>query len=101
MKKEEIDTMSFNKFIRLLVSLFLVWWLAGFVLSVGWNWFITPLFKLPSLNVPIATGLYTLINFVLPTNQESEDKSSLELIVGSVTMCLAALIMFWVCHQVI
>jgi hypothetical protein len=45
------------------IALGLVWavW-SGYVLAMLWGWFVIPVFKAPTLTLPVATGLIVLIS---------------------------------------
>lgn len=57
--------------------------MSGWVLTVLWGWFITPVFTLPTLSLPCALGLSLIVNFLIhhPTNwKEIEQRGRAEVI---------------------
>lgn len=59
--------------------------LNGYMISVLWDWFIIPLFKLPSLSVPQAIGLAIMVSVLTrQIDNTKSEKSYEERIVESV-----------------
>jgi len=46
---------------------------SGYVLTVLWDWFVVPTFKLPSLTIPTAIGVALIVSY-LARGEETADK---------------------------
>lgn len=50
----------------------------GYALCVLWEWFVVPLFGLPSLTIAYALGLALILSFVLPSRYKKDDRPAKE-----------------------
>lgn len=47
----------------------------GWALSILWDWFVTSVFDVPSLNVPIAIGLSIVIGYLTASTPDLDKKT--------------------------
>ena len=76
----------------------------GWVLSILWEWFIAPVFNLPSLSLPLAIGLALVISYLTYQNIDCKPKESddgdavIKLVMVMVLRPLLVLFFGWVIH---
>ena len=83
MEKETENLLGLIVFSILLVISAVI---TGFVLSVLWRWFIIPIFSLPPLSIPQATGIAIIVEFLTTyqdQRQGEDDKGLTEKIIKS------------------
>ncbi|MGI6423606.1 MAG: hypothetical protein ACOX0X_03270 [Candidatus Dojkabacteria bacterium] len=82
MEKETENLLGLIVFSILLVISAVI---TGFVLSVLWRWFIIPIFSLPPLSIPQATGIAIIVDFLTYQRHEEKDdnKKLIEKFLGS------------------
>lgn len=76
--------------------------LSGYVLSIFWAWFVSPIFGIENISIPEAIGISLIISYLTrQTNQcAKEDKELneriIELFATALAKPLAALAMGWI-----
>jgi hypothetical protein len=72
--------------------------LNGWVLTMLWGWFVSPLFGLPPLSIPQAIGLCLVVSMMVGTSRASKDsdKDWTNLLAVGVGTPLLVLAMGWI-----
>jgi len=77
----------------------------GFVLSIIWNWFMVPIFNLPSLGIAAAIGVALVIQVFngieIENNLDTEAESEAKLVIAAIVkLFFAPLVMLFVAWMV-
>ncbi|MBU6321290.1 MAG: hypothetical protein KGI78_04040 [Patescibacteria group bacterium] len=70
----------------------------GFVLSILWQWFIVPTFRLPELHLPAAIGITLIAGCLTAKVWRPESEAFYETCVVLVGIPIMAVIIGWVVH---
>ena len=91
---------SFGKLITVLLMLVLISIIGGFVIKTMWEWFVSPVFGLPSLTIGYAIGLMFIVDYLrksdLDIREEKPFKESIIEFFVFVFKSLLALIFGWI-----
>lgn len=102
---EDIEDFSVTSLITIMIGVIIIsiigLALSGYALSILWEWFIVPIFNVPSLSAPIAIGIMLIVNYVIYHHIEYKDYATLKeevqnIIVASVVKPIGAIIVGWV-----
>lgn len=81
---------------------------SGYALSVLWGWFVSSIFDLPTLSVPVAIGISMIVRFTTYTGTTGRESTRtdqsvtgvvVEAVVGTVARPAFALFFGWIVHQ--
>lgn len=90
------DATKQNKLLWMLLLLFPMICLRGWVLSVVWGWFVAPLFALPELKFTPAIGLMIVVDFLKPKELGDSDRSVAYMIGLGISNCILTLGIGWI-----
>lgn len=75
LRKEEEMTRTFIVLcILAILSLPFLIALDGFAIATLWRWFVVPTFHLPTLSVPVALGLATIVRYATSAHEDKGDE---------------------------
>lgn len=106
--KETGGFACFGVIVFAVLSLFIGSMMSGWVLSILWEWFVQPIFNVPSLSVPLAIGFSMVVGFLTKQSTNNSDSKNKEIstlvaeVIGySILYPLFTLLLGWVVFQFI
>lgn len=68
----------------------------GYVLTILWKWFISPIFGLPALSIPVALGVVLVAQMLTYNYVKGEEKEQVELIIFWLVFPAVTLVYGWI-----